>query len=268
MSLCCLHKSLSHATLPTVSSMNVYVPSHPLTTKRVAGSKTHLFHSPLPTSENPINNNHLITPVLTTHTRTNDPSTAIQLSLNTFETILAPEVSLERPTTRQSTTNPIPPATVGSVGEYLPLRLVLPFRTIVIVSGSRPFNHRLPDLPGQGVPMMPFPLFNQGCRTPINFLPTISHLRVRHNRSRNPFTRNNTFVTTHPTSLWTATARGTVGRTRGRMTLWSETNLTITRLPHTNTPYNFHLPGLRDLRQSKRRAFLPARSEEFITIRG
>lgn len=250
--------------------MNVCVPSHPPTTKHVAGSKTHLFHSPLPISENSSSNNHLIIPVLPTHTQTKDPSTAIQPSLNTFETILAPEAFLERPTAPQSVTNPIPPATVDSVGESLPLCLVLHFRTIVIASGSHKFNHRLPDLPGQGVPMMPFLPFNQGCHTPISFLfPMTSHPRVRHKLNRNLLIRNNTSVTTHLTNLWSETARGITDPTRGRMTLWSEMNLITTpRLPPTNTSYNFHLPGLRDLRRFKHIASPAARNEEFTTIRG
>ena len=81
--------------------MNVYVQSHPPTTKHVAGSRTRLFHSPLPINENPSSINRLIIPVPPTRSRTKDPLTAIQPLLNTFETIPALEVSLERPTIPQ-----------------------------------------------------------------------------------------------------------------------------------------------------------------------
>ena len=247
--------------------MNVYVPSHPPTTKHVAESKTRLFPSPL-ISENSNSSNNLITPALPTHTRTKDPLTAIQLLLNTFETILAPEVFLERPTVPQSFTNLFPPATAGSVGESLPLCLVLPFPTIAIVSEIHKFNRPLPDLPGQGVPMMPFPLFNQGCHTPISLLLTTSHLQAPYSHSHSLFTRNSTSATTHPTNLQSGIARGTIDHTRGHMTLWSETNLIIMlRLLPTNTPYRFRLPGLRDPHRSKHRAFLAAKSEDFIITR-
>ena len=238
--------------------MNVYVPSRLPTTKHVVGSKTHLFHSLLPITENPNSINHLITPIPPTHSRTRDPLTVIQLSLNTFETIPAPEVFPECPTIPQSITSPIPPATVGSVGESLPFRLVLPFHTI---------NRRLPDLLGQGVPMMPFLLFKPGCHSPISLLLMISRLRVRHNLSHNLLIRNNTSATIHPTNLRSGTVKGTIDHTRGRMTLWSEMSLTtLPRLPPTNMPYQFHPPGLRDLYRSKPRPFPGVRSGEFIII--
>lgn len=240
--------------------MNVYVPSRLLTTKHVAGSKTRLFHSPLPITENPNYTNQLITPVPPTHFRTKDPLTAIRLLLNTLETIPAPGAFLERPTILQLTMNPIPPPTVGSVGESRPLRLLLPFRTI---------NRRPLDLLGQGVPMTPFPLSNQRCHTPISLLLMTSRLQVRHNRNHNPLSRNNTSATTHPMNLRSGIVRGTVDHTQGRTTLWSEMSLTTTpRLPPTNTPYQFHLPGHRDQHRSKRRVFLVVRNEEFTTIRG
>lgn len=240
--------------------MNVCVPSRLLTTKHVAGSKTRLFHSPLPTIENPSCTNQLITPVPPTHSRTKDLLTAIQLLLNIFETILAPGAFLERPIILQLITNPIPPPTAGSVGESRPLRLLLPFRTI---------NRHLLGLPGQEVPMTPFPLSNQRCHTPISLLLMKSRLQVRHNRNHNPLSRNNTSATTHPMNLRSGTVRRTVDHTRGRTTLWSEMSLTTTlRLPPTSTPYQFHLPGHQDQRRSKRRVFLVARNEEFTTIRG
>ena len=242
--------------------MNVCVPSRLLTTKHVAGSKTRLFHSPLPTTENLNYTNQLITPVPPTHSRTKDPLTAIQLLLNTFETILAPGAFLERPTILQLIMNPIPPPTAGSVGESRPLRLLLPFRTI---------NRHLLGLPGQEVPMTPSPLSNQRCHTPISLLLMTSRLQVRHNHNHNhnPLSRNNTSATTRPMNLRSGTVTGTVDHTRGRTTLWSEMSLTTTlRLPPTNTPYQFHLPGHRDRRRSKRRVFLVVRNEEFTTIRG
>ena len=193
----------------------------------------------------------------------------IQPSPNTFGTILAPEVFLERPTTRRSTTNPIPLPMVDSVGESLLLLLVLHFRTIVIVTGNYKSSRRLPDPPGQEVATMPSHLFNKACHTPINLLPTISSLQVRRSHYLNPPTKTNTFITTCPTNLRSVTARGTVDHTRGRTIPWNEMN-PIT-LPPTHTPSPSHLPGLRELHQFKHRPFPAGRSEierEFTITRG
>ena len=165
--------------------------------KHVAGSKTRLFHYLLPITENPNSSNQLITPALPIHIRTKDPSTAIRLLLSTFEIILAPEGFQEHPTIYQSIMNLIPPATAGSVGESLPLRLVLPFPTIAIHKFNR---RRLHGLPGQGVPMTPLPLSRRGCHTPINLLLMTSRLQVPHNHSHSLLTRNNTFITTPQTN--------------------------------------------------------------------
>ena len=243
--------------------------SRPPTTKRVAGSKTHLFHSPLPITEILSNSNHLRIPAPPTYTRTKDPSTAIQLSPNTFVTILAPEVFLEPPTIRQSISNPIPLAMVDSVGESLPLRLVLPFLMIVIGSEKCKSNHLPPDLPGQGVAMMPSHLSNQDRHTPISLLQMISRLQVHRNRRHNLPIRINISITLYPLNLRNTTATETVNHTRGRTIPYNEMSpITMSPLSPTSTRYLFHLPGLRDLHPSKHSPFLVARNEEFIITRG
>ena len=240
------------------------MPSRPPTTKHVAGSKTHPFHCLLPITENPNSSNQVITPALPIHIRTKDPSTAIRLLLSTFEIILAPEGFLEHPTIHQSITNLIPPATAGSVGESLPLRLVLPFPTIAI----HKLNRRLHGLPGQGVHMTPLPLSKRGCHTPISLLLMTSRLQVPHNHSHSLLTRNNTSITTPQTNRWSGIARGIIDHTLGRTTHWSGMNLIHTpRLLPTSTPFKFHLPGRRDPRRSKRRPFLVARSDQSIITR-
>ena len=176
------------------------MPSRPPTTKHVAGSKTRLFHCLLPTIENPHSSNLVITSALPIHIRTKDPLTAIRLLLSTSEIIPAPEESLGHPTIHQSATNHTPPATAGSVGESLPLRLAHPFPTIAIVSEMHKFNRHLHGLPGQGVPMTPLPLFSRGCHTPISLLLMISRLRGPRNHSHSLLTRNNTSITTPPTN--------------------------------------------------------------------
>ena len=193
----------------------------------------------------------------------------IQSSLNTFATILALEVFLERPTTCPSTTNPIPLPMVDSVGGSLPLLLAPHFRTIVIVTGSHKSSRRLPDPSGQEVAMIPSHLFNKPCHTPISLLPTISSLQVRRSRYHNLPTRTNTSITTYRTNLRSATARGTVDHTRGRTIPWNE--MSPITLPPTPIPSPSHLPGLRDLHQFKHRPFPVARSEierEFTITRG
>ena len=242
--------------------------SHPQTTKHVVESKTPQSHSHLLISENLNSNNHLRTPALPTYIWTKDPSTVIQLSPNTSVTILAPGAFLELPTMYQSITSSTPPTTVDTVEESLSLHL-LPFRTIVIVSENHRSSRLLPGPPGQGVVMMPSHLFNQGCHTPISLLPMTFCLRVHHCQRHSLLTRTNTSITTHPTNLRSATARGTIGHTRGRTIPWNEMSpTTMSPLPPTSTPYPFHLPGLRDLHPFKRRTFLAAPNEEFITIRG
>lgn len=117
--------------------------------------------------------------------------------------------------------------------------------------------------------MMLFPLFNQYYHTPINLLPMIFFLRVHRSRHRSLPTRTNISTTMHPTNLRNAIARETAGPTRGLTIHWNETTH-ITMFPplHISTPYPFRLRGLLDLRPSKHRAFLAARIEDFITIRG
>lgn len=245
----------------TVFSTNVYVLFHPPTTKPVAGSKTRLYLFPLPITETLNSNNRPRAPVPPTHIRTKDPLTVIQLSQNTSVTILAPEVFLERPTTYQSITNLIPPATADSVGELFPLLLALPFRTIVIANENHRSSRRLPDPPDQGVHMIPSHLFNKGCHTPITLLQTISRLPVRHSRRHNLLTRTNTSTTIYPTNLRSATARETVDHSRGRTIPWNETNpITMSPLPPT-TPCPSQFLGPRDLHPFKHRPFLAARSE-------
>lgn len=197
--------------------MNVYVPSHPLKTSHVVAFKTHLFHSRIP-FENPNSNNHLRVLTLLRYTQTTGPSAVIQLWLNTFATTPDPVVFPERQITHTSITNPIPPAMVDSVEPSLPLYLVLPpFRMIVIViaSGKHKSRRRLPDLLGQGVHMMAFPLFNQGCHTPTNPLLTTFHPRGRRSRRRSLRTRTNTTIITRPTNPRSATAREMADLTQG-----------------------------------------------------
>ena len=245
------------------------MPSHPPTKKHVAESKTRLSHSLLLTTETFNSNNHPRIHVRPTHIRTRDPSTVIQSSPNTFATILAPEVFLERPITWLSTTNHTPLPTVDSVGEFLPLPLVLHFRTIVIVTGSHKSSHHLPDPPGQEVVMMLSHLFNKACRTHTSLLPTICSPQVRRSHYRNPLTRTNTSITTSPTNLRSATGRGMVDHTQGRTIPWNE--MSPITLPLTRTLSPSHLPGLRDLHRFKHRPFPVARSEierEFTITRG
>ena len=237
------------------------MPFLPPTTKHVAGFKTRLFLSPLPIPETFNSNNRLRTPARPTHIRTKDPSTVIQLWQNIFATILALEVFLERPTISQPTTNSIPPAMVDSVGGSFPLLLALPFRTIVIVSESYKSNRRLPDLPGQGVPMIPPHLSNQGYHTPISLLLTISRTRGRHSRRRNLLTRTNTPTTIYPTNPQNATVRGTLDHTRGHTIPRNEMSPIITVLLSPITPSLSHLPGLRDPHPFKPRPSPAARTE-------
>lgn len=249
--------------------MNVYVPSHPLKTRHVVAFKTHLFHSPTHILENPNNNNRLRVLVLLRYIQTIDPSTVIQLWLNTSATIPDLVVSLGRLITHQSITNPIPPAMVDSVGPSLPPYLVLPpFRMIVtvIASGKHKSRHRPPDPLGQGVHTMASLLFNQVCHTPINPLLTTSRFRLR--RRRSLLTRTNITTITHPTNLRSATARERVDPTRGLTIPSSETTFIITfPPPPTNTPYLFRLRGLLDLRPFKHKPS-PAARTDFIITRG
>ena len=117
--------------------------------------------------------------------------------------------------------------------------------------------------------MMPPYLFNKACHTPINLLPTISSPQARRNHYHNLPTKTNTSITTYPTNLRSATARGTVDHTQGRTIPWSE--MSRITLPPTHTPSPFHLPGLRDPLRFKRRPFPAAQSEierEFTITRG
>ena len=244
------------------------MPFHPLTTKHVAGSKTRLLRSLFPTTENP-SNHHFKTPAPPTCIQTKDPSTAIQLLLNTFATILAPEVFPEHPTIYQSITNLILPAMVDSVGESL-LLPVLPFHTIAIVNENHKSSRRLPGLPGREVAMT-LHLFTRRYHIPISPLPTIFPLQVRHSCHSNLLTRTNTSITIHPTNPQSATVRETADHTQGRTILWNGMNPTIISPPPPISIYRSHLPGLRVQHRSKHRPSLEARSEserECITTRG
>ena len=116
--------------------------------------------------------------------------------------------------------------------------------------------------------MMPFPLFNQGCPTPIKLLSMIFNLRVPHNRYRNLPIKINIPITIRPMNLRSATAREKVDRIPGLTIPWNETNpITISLLFLTNTPYLSQLRDLQGQHPFKLRASPAARSEDSTITR-
>ena len=244
------------------------MPSPLLRTRHVVGSKTPQFHFLISIPENLNNSNYFWALVLLMCTRNTGPSTVIRLLLNIFATILVQVVFQESPIIHQPIMNRIPLATADRVGVPLPHCLVpLPFLTTVIASGIPRYKLRLQDLLGQGVLMMPFPLFNRDCRTPINLLPMIFLLRARRSHHRNLLTRTNTTITTQLMNLQNAT--GTVDLIQGLTILSNEMNpIIIFPLPRINTPYPSHLRDLRGPRPFKHKPSPAVRSGEYIITRG